>query len=194
MKLLSVLLSLCLTFNVLAASGTVGELERQLDEYQYTMTVEWDQKDQAFQERETKAFFEKISATIQSGEVSKEAIMSLAESKIKNNKALEALKLKMTLLSGANSSAELATLLRENSKEFYGQGASWNGNVEMILIGAGVIALIGYLVWWSANHECVEWEEQWECTTDTTTDPYYNSSTTTTNCGWVDVCTSYQKI
>lgn len=187
MKLLSVLLSLCLTFNVLAASGTVGELERQLDEYQYVMTVEWDQKDQAFQEKETKAFFEKISQSIQAGGVSKESILALASSKIKNEKALAALKLKLSLLSDVSSPAELAKVLKENSKEFYGQGASWNGDIVTPMIIVGVVALVAYAVWFSATHTCVQWEERWECET---TDTEYSS---TTSCGWEDYCTQYVK-
>ena len=50
MKVMSLLLSLCLTLNLLAASGPVQEIERQVDEYQHALTVEWDQKDQKFYE------------------------------------------------------------------------------------------------------------------------------------------------
>lgn len=48
MKLTALLLTFCFSLNVMASTGTVQELERHLDEYQYALTVEWDQKDQSF--------------------------------------------------------------------------------------------------------------------------------------------------
>lgn len=187
MKLISALLSICLTFNVLAASGTATELERQLDEYQYVMTVEWDQKDQAFYERETKAFFEKLSKALSEGSASKESILALAESKMKNKEALNALKFKLSLLTNVNSQEQLAQALKESSKDFYGKGASWSGDVEIILAAAGIIAVIGYIIWFSKTHECVAWEQRWECRT---TNDEYSSYTT---CGWEDYCIDYSR-
>jgi L-rhamnose isomerase len=46
MKIISLVLALCLSLNVFAASGTHKELELLIDSYQFDLSVEWDQKDQ----------------------------------------------------------------------------------------------------------------------------------------------------
>ena len=85
MRLISALLCFCLTFNVMAASGTVQELERALDEYQYSLTVEWDQKDAAFMTEKTEAFYQTLAVLMQKGLTEKE-IMDLVAKKSKNPK------------------------------------------------------------------------------------------------------------
>lgn len=187
MRLIALLLSFCFTFNVLAASGSVSELERALDEYQYTMTVEWDQKDQEFHEKVTKAFFDKMGVLVSEQGLHKEEVLAFAEKKMANKKAFEALKLKLSLLSEVKSSDELARVLRENSKEFYVQGASWAPDATEVLIWVGIAALIGYLVWFNANYECGGYEEVWECDTYTNSDGTHSS----TSCGWETQCAYY---
>lgn len=163
MKITSLLVMLCFTFNVLAGAGTVQELERQFDDYQYAMTVEWDQKDSKFQEAETMKFFDGVSNLMSKG-LSTQEVMSMAEKKMGDKKALEALKLKLTLAAKASSPEELSQILKVNSKEFYSHGASWNGSV---VLTAGlvvlIVAVIGYSIWFDATHECVAYEERYAC-------------------------------
>lgn len=183
MKFLSLVLTFCISFNVMASTGRIQELEKSLDEYQYAMTVEWDQKDKAFQEKETQKFIEKLSAL---GLTEKE-VMSFAELKFKNAKAIDTLRTRLSLMGEMNSSKEMALALQEASKDLYGQGAAWNGDATEVLLWVGVAVIIGYAVWFSATHECVSWREEWRCDT---TDYDTHSSTT---CGWHDVCTQYVK-
>ena len=189
MKLLSLVLSLLMTFNVLAASGTAQELERAFDDYQYAVTVEWDQKDQTVYEAETQAFFERMGVLMSEEGVGKEQILALAEKKMGNKQSLEALKLKLSLIGEVKSSEELARVLRDHSKEFYGQGASWSPSAVEILGGVAAVLLIGYLIWFNANHVCVAYNQVWEC------DSYSNSSGshTSTSCGWYNRCSRYAK-
>ena len=183
MKVTSMVLAFCISWNVMAASGTVQELERHLDEYQYAITVEWDQKDGAVYEKETQKFLDSIAAL----QLSEQEIISLAEKKFQNQAAINNLKTKLSLMGTKSSSAEVATALREASSELYGQGASWNGDAELVLMYAGIAALVGYVIWFYATHECVAWTEKWECSTT------QSGNTTNTSCGWVDVCTQYEK-
>lgn len=187
MKLLAVLLSFLMTFNVMAASGTAQELERALDDYQYALTVEWDQKDQVVYEAETKAFFEKIGSLIAEQGASKDEILAMAEKKMANKQAFEALKLRLSLLSEVKSSEELAKILKENAKEFYGHGASWAPDGTVILSVVAVVAIVGYLIWFNANYKCVATDQRWECDTTSTT------SSSHTSCGWETYCTDYAK-
>jgi len=202
MRFLSVLLSFCITFNVLASSGTLQELERHIDEYQYVLTVEWDQKDQKYYDAQTDEFVSKLNELILKNNISREEILSLSEKKIKDKNAFEAMKLKMSLLDRNISPDALAQTLRESAKDFYSKGASWNGDVAVIVPVALMAILIGFAVWHSLTYECVAWEERYNCTTDeycanysydfdgNSYCSYYQEET---YCGWDDVCTKYEK-
>lgn len=191
-KLIALFVLFCFTTNVFAASGTIQELERAVDDFQYALTVEWDQKDVKFQEAQTAALFQKLSGLMAQG-LEKEQVLKLAENKMKNKEALEALKLKLSLLSDVKSSNDLAKVLSQNSKEFYAKGASWNGsaNVLPVLAGIAVVAVLGYVIWFHATHECVAWGDRYECNTDTYYDDF--GSYTDTSCGYVSYCTQYVK-
>lgn len=168
MRLLSLLICFCFTFNVMASTGTIQELEKALDNYNYSLTVEWDQKDQAFMSEKTEEFYQTLSTLMDQG-LTHDHVISLLSKKIKNAKDLEALQLKVSLLANKASSAEeLASIMTQNSKDLYTRGASWEGTYILISVGvvAAFAALIAYSVWWSNNHTCVE-------------------TGTVTECGWV---------
>ena len=165
MRFISALLCLCLTFNVMAASGTVSELEKALDEYQYSLTVEWDQKDQAFMTAKTEAFYATLSNLMNQG-LTQEEILTVVSKKSKNPKEVEALKLKMETLAGkATSASDLAQAITATSKGMYSTGASWEGSA--ILISVGIVAVIGaaiaYSVWFDNNHTCIATAEGQQC-------------------------------
>ncbi|MFL5785777.1 MAG: hypothetical protein ACJ76H_14260, partial [Bacteriovoracaceae bacterium] len=69
-KLFSLLLVLCFSVNVMASS-TSG-LERAMDDYQFALTVEWDQKDQAVYQAKTDAFFAEMAKMIADEGLTKE--------------------------------------------------------------------------------------------------------------------------
>jgi hypothetical protein len=202
MKLLSFILAFCLTANVLAASGTTSELERSIDDYQYTLTVEWNQKDKKFYDEQTDAFLAKIAQIIKKEGLTKDQVLALADKKVQDKKTLDAMKLKMSLLKKDMSSEELAATLKDSVKDFYAQGASWNGRVLAAIPIAAVVLVIGYVIYWHSTHECVEYEEQYQCHTyndciDYGFDDYGHNNCSLyrqeTRCGYVDVCTDYAK-
>jgi len=201
MKFVALLLSFLITFNVMASS--VSELERQIDDYQYSMTVEWDQKDQAFYNTRTDAFLKNLAKVIQEKSLTKEEVLALAEKKMNNSKTFEALKLKMLLLGKNVSSEELAQTLKDSAKDFYSTGASWNGDVVTYAVVGVFVLMIGYAIWFHATHECVEWESVYSCSTYDTCRSYsYDWDTGSeyctwwdeeTSCGYDDVCRQWQK-
>ena len=189
MKVLALLLSLCMSLNLMAGTGSAEALSNALDEYQYAITVEWDQKDQAVYQKETSAFFEKLGKIVSEEGVSKEEILALAEKKMANKKSFEALKLKLALAGVAESPEQLAKALQESSKEFYHTGASWNGNIDWGMVGivAVVVAAVAYALWFNANYECGGYKDVWECDTYTSSEGTYSS----TSCGWESQCAYY---
>jgi len=211
MRFLSLLVAFCFTFNVLASTGTVQELERVLDDYQYSLSVEWDQKDQNFYDVKTKEFFSKLEQLIKEEGLSQEQIMTLVNKKANNKALVEALKLKLSLMGKNISNEELIKLINESTKDMYSRGASWNGQIILpVAIGLLIAAVVGYAIWWDASHVCVAWENQYVCNTYNNCpyssggyyDPYnggyygghycYGPQYTTT-CGYQDVCTQYEK-
>lgn len=184
MKILSIVLSLCLTMNVLAASGTVSEFEKSLDNLQYSLTVEWDQKNQDVYEKVSQKFFDEMENMMANQQLTQEQIISVLEKKVANKKALEAIKLKLSLMGKVNES-QLAEVLKESSKEMYTQGASWNGDVVTpIIIGVAVLA-IGYLIWFHATHECNSYNTSYSCAN---TSEVYG-----TQCYYSEYCEFYVK-
>jgi hypothetical protein len=168
MKKLSLLLCLLISFNVLASP--LSKIEQSLDEYHYAMTVEWDQKDQKFSDEKTQVFIVAIQTAIAEG-ASKEDIYKLAESKMKSSQSLEALKLKMNLLtSQAANSAELAEILKLNSADFYTQGTSWNGDASNVIMWGALALAVGFIVWFSIKYKCVEEERYRDCDWETDSD------------------------
>lgn len=164
MKLISALLCLCLTFNVLAASGTVQELERALDEYQYALTVEWDQKDASFMEAKTEEFHQAVALLMDQGLTHKE-VMSFMSQKIKNPKDLEAMILKIKVLTEkASTPSAMARIVSDNAKSLYTTGASWDGYAfASIAGGIGFIALIVFLSVRSSKRTCVATAQGTQC-------------------------------
>ncbi len=194
MKLVALLLSLCLTMNVFAASAGQLQLERELDEYNYILSVEWDQKDRKFYEVETQKFLQKVSQLMSQNGLDSKDLIALAEKRAKNKAALEAVKLRLSLQGPAKSEADLLEILKATSGEFYSRGASWNG--EVILIGGAAVllvaAIVGYALWFDANYTCVAYEERYECNSTSRTDSWGNVYTDTV-CGYRDVCVAYEK-
>jgi hypothetical protein len=211
MRFLSLLVAFCFTFNVLASTGTVQELERVLDDYQYSLSVEWDQKDQKFYDVKTKEFFSKLEQLIKEEGLSQEQIMTLVNKKANNKALVEALKLKLSLMGKNISNEDLIKLINESTKDMYSRGASWNGQIIIpVAIGLLIAAVVGYALWWDANHVCVAWENQYVCNTynncpssaggyyDPYNGGYYGGQYCygplyTTTCGYQDVCTQYEK-
>lgn len=158
MKIVAFLLSLCFTLNVFASSNLTSEVQRTIDEYQFAMTVEWDQNDRSFAEAQTRKLFSEISSLFAQGMTSDD-LLKIIESKIKNPAIVAELRMKaQTLPTG--STEELIQALADSSTSFYSEGASWNGTAVAFYGGIAVffIGFIAYTTWYNANYECVEYE------------------------------------
>lgn len=204
MKFMSLLVAFCFSMNVFAQTGALEGFEKAVDEYQYALTVEWDQKDAKFYDAQTTAFFTKLQKLMKEEGLTQQQVLDLAEKKMNNKEAFAALKLKMSVLSQVNSKEELLKVIKESSNDFYAQGASWNGSVVVpVIAGLVVVGIIGYVVWWEATHECVAWDYRYVCNSyNHCYGGYYDSygyyggycgGGYYTSCGWANVCTQYAK-
>src|SRR5690349_14973787 len=113
MKLISLLVAACFTMNVFASTGTIQEFERALDGYHYSLSVEWDQKDVKFQEKVTNEFFNEVQQLMSDKGLTQAQIVSLIEKRVNNKAQVDALKLRLSLMSEARTPEELAKVVRD---------------------------------------------------------------------------------
>lgn len=159
MKLISALLALCFTMNVFASTGAISELSMAMDEYQYAMTVEWDQKDQAFKAKQLEALSGKMGELFKEG-LTAEDVNVLINNRFKNSQVAQAAKVKLALMGNNLSPSNVVDLLKDSSSDIYSNGASWNGNTQLFVWGGVIVAIIAiavaYSKWKSDNYECAE--------------------------------------
>jgi hypothetical protein len=159
MKIISALLALCFTMNVFASSGAMDELSTAMDEYQFAMTVEWDQKDQAFKAKQLEALSGKMGQLFKQG-LTAQDVNVLIDNRFKNSQFAKTAKLKLALLGNNLTPANVVDVLKDNSSEIYANGASWNGNAQIFVWGGVIVAIIAIAVaynkWQNDNYECVE--------------------------------------
>jgi hypothetical protein len=165
MKLISFILLMCFSLNILADSNVMPELEKAFDDYQYAITVDWDQKDQNVYEQKTQEFYQTLAKLTTQKGLTSAAVLELAQKKLGNQKEFEAMKLRMSILTNkASSPEELAQILSDNAKDFYKQGASWSSEVY-IELGVGLIVgiTIAYNIWFDMTHTCAKYDTTPTC-------------------------------
>lgn len=145
MKSLTALLILCFSINGFAAAGLAERFKETLDQYEYSMKVEWDQKDSAFLQQTNENFSATVDDLFLEGLNSTHIAMAL-----KDNKAV-------TIPKEMNREDFLGWM-KNNSNNLYSKGASWDSSV-LIYSGLGilVVGFIAYSVWYSSNYKCASW-------------------------------------
>ncbi len=160
MKFVSLIIALTFTMNVFAGTGSLHAFESALDDYQYSMTVEWDQKDKVFQQAKTKEFISKMQSMIAEGKLSQKDIITVVEKKLSNKTLVDAMKLKVALAGDMSNTEELMSFMNESSSELYTQGASWNGHIMIpVAVVLTAVVALGFAMWYSATHGCQEYEQ-----------------------------------
>lgn len=145
MKAVALILTLCLSLNVMASTGTIQELEKSFDNYNYALTVEWDQKDTAFLEKTSYDFSMKLQDLINAG-LTSEQIIQFVGNKMNDKNQFETLKQVISSHPDILTANDLAYVLEAHSKSFYAQGARWNGEAVLTGVVIGILA-IGALYW-----------------------------------------------
>lgn len=210
MKLFTLLLSLTLSFSIFASTS---KLETLIDEHQYFLTVEWDQKDKAALDNKSREFGRQMNEILVTENLSRDGIITVFKSKIKNPKVAERLNVRLSLLPQNPGVDALKVLVEETKKDLYTQGAAWNGEIDWPVVGylVGMVVLIAAAAWYGSTQSaktycdydstsygcedyespgtyvCTNWGEEWRCTSTTTTD-YYGNPTTTQVCGTYPTC------
>lgn len=210
MKLFTLLLSLTLSFSIFASTSKLGAL---IDEHQYFLTVEWDQKDSAAYEEKSRQFGRQFNEILTTEKLGRAEVMEVFKSKLINPKVAERLNVRMSLLPQNPDMEALKGLIEETKKDLYAQGASWNGDIDWGMVGmlVGLVVVIAGAMWLGnsytpktycdydstsygcADYEdpgtyiCTDWGYEWRCTSTTTTD-YAGNPRTEQVCGSYYTC------
>lgn len=165
-NIISIILALTLTSSTFAQTGSLNQLGTIVDEFQYAMSVQWDQKDEAFAEASTKIFLTKAQAILAEKKLDPKELENFLEQRIGSKKTLEAMKLQIALNPNLTTS-EFLELIRKNQSSFYSEGANWNGTGATLgLIGliGGFVGLILLISWASGpGANCLRHEMQYYC-------------------------------
>lgn len=212
MKFLSWILVFCFTSQVFA--GTVQQdLTTALNNYEYDLVVEWDQKDMKKAEAFNKEFADTLNKLYDRG-LSQEELLKTVEARSTDKAKFAALKAKATLLgNSATDARSIANLLQSQVADMGQRGASWNGEVQHYLLAIVPLVILGALIIyqysWNRSHRCAEAAREEVCTdvcddwsySDRNCDSWGNNCTSGeycarshTECGLEEVCKEWEKI
>lgn len=148
-------LSLFLAFSVFSAQAQVAshqDLKSVVDEFQFALTVEWDQKDKSFYDAQTRKFQKSIES-LQAQGMSDLELLDYLKSTIKDqrvSKDLDQLYQQVSL--GKTPRSEVQKLVKETLSQTYQQGANWNGNGTATVAIAAVVIIVAVLIFSSINN------------------------------------------
>lgn len=197
MKYLSILLVFCFSLNAFASTGAMKELESAMDNYQFAMTVEWDQKDQAFKAKQLELLNAKMGELFKQGLTSQD-VKVLIGTRFKDSKVAEAAKVKIALMGNKLTPSNVVDVLKDSSSDIYSQGASWTGNTQIFVIGGVVVAILAivlaYSNWKDENYECTQYAIADYCTDRYDCDDYSGCYFEYTECGSYERCIKEERV
>lgn len=133
-----VTLMLALAFATTSFAGPNSGLKAAFDELNYSLSVEWDQKDKAFYDAKMKQFTATLNDLKANG-LSNAELIAFVKSEVKDAKVAKDMETAFTMISiNKMSASEAANYMSETMKRSYSAGASWNGDA-VLYIGLGVL-------------------------------------------------------
>lgn len=128
------------TVNAYAASN--AGLKAAFDELNYSLNVEWDQKNKDFYSAKMSEF-SAVVRDLQAKGLTNAELIDFVKAEVKNEKVARDIQTALTMISIQKMSPnEAAQYMSETMKNAYSQGASWNGDATLLLLGVGVLAIV----------------------------------------------------
>lgn len=139
LKKLVTLMMVLSIFTVSAHANTVTGLKAAFDELNYSLVVEWDQKDKDFYSAQMKKF-QSTLRDLQAKGLSNQQLVDFVKAEVKDKKVAKDLETAFNMISINKMSQEDASqYMVETMKRSYSAGASWNGDALLVV---GVVLLI----------------------------------------------------
>lgn len=142
-RMMTLVLALTI-FSVQANTGSNNSLKAAFDELNYSLTVEWDQKDRAFYDAQVEKFNGKIKE-LQAAGLTQSEIMSFATSQVKDKNLAKELELAYTQISlNKLSGNEARKVILDTFSKSYSRGANWSG--DAFLYGAIIVIIAAAII------------------------------------------------
>lgn len=136
-RLLTLLMALSVLTTSAYASSNAG-LKAAFDELNYSLSVEWDQKDKAFYEAQSSKF----KKALKDQNVTQEQLLAFVKTEVKNEKVAKDLEVALNMISLTKMGPEeAASYMSKTMKGSYSNGASWNGDATLWL-SLGVLFIV----------------------------------------------------
>lgn len=119
-------------------ANTNSGLKAAFDELNYSLTVEWNQKDKAFYNKKMEAFKAKLAES----KLTNAELIAFVKSEVKDAKIARDMETALTMIQIQKMSrSDAANYMTETMKKSYSVGASWNGDA-FLYIGLGVLLVV----------------------------------------------------
>ncbi len=122
-------------------AGNEASIKQLLDELNYSLTVEWDQKDKSFYNAQVLQFNEGVKKLKAQGVTTNEMFRSVLESIKDKNLAREVEEIRMKLNLKLVSESQAIDMLKDAQNRSYSRGANWFWDSEAIPWVAGGLFL-----------------------------------------------------
>lgn len=127
MKIKTLLFAFVLTIQNVALAMPSNNLKAIYDDYLYSLTVEWDQVDQAKLSEIQERFKSELSALNAQGGITQDAVRSLVEGEVLHGKVPEEILKDLSTPSGGIDLEKLQMVMKNHEAGLYHRGANWNG-------------------------------------------------------------------
>lgn len=139
-KFLTLMMAVSIFTTSAYASSNAG-LKAAFDELNYSLSVEWDQKDKSVYEAKTAKFRASLE-TLKAQGLTNAELLAFVKTEVKNEKVAKEIETAFNMISITKmSSADAASYMTKTMKNAYSKGASWNGDASL-LIGVGVLLVV----------------------------------------------------
>jgi hypothetical protein len=127
-------------FTVHADVGSQQSLKSAFDDLNYSLSVEWDQKDRAFYDAKVGEFTKQLTA-LQAQGLTNAELVDFVKANLKDKALAKDLETAYTLISlNKLSKEEARKLVLDTTSKAYSKGASWAG--EVLLYSAVIVLII----------------------------------------------------
>jgi hypothetical protein len=134
-------------FSVQAQAAGHSGLKAAYDELNYTLSVDWDQRDPAVYDRGTKTFFDAVRDLQRAG-LTNDEMIAFARDQIKDARVARDLETAFSMITtNKMTSEEAAKYMLDTLKHSSASGAAWNGDIirqygVMILVVAIAVGVV----------------------------------------------------
>ncbi|MBA2403484.1 MAG: hypothetical protein H0V66_01825 [Bdellovibrionales bacterium] len=155
LKKFSLMMLSFVLLTVQANAGTNNSLALAIEELNYSLTVEWDQKDQTYYNTKMKAFATTI-ADLQAKGLTNQQLVEHVVSTVKNESLAKDVQTTLNMIQiNKMSPIEAQKAVKELMDQSYNHGASWSGGAAEAIVAVAFIAIVAYAIVWGIGASCV---------------------------------------